>query len=64
MTDGPELFDCHSCGSARSVEHGLCQVCLTEYREDTQVIPLPKAARDRRRAVHPQPPPPDLGIAE
>ena len=37
----PELLDCHWCGSARSIEFGLCQVCLVEYRMDTQVIELP-----------------------
>lgn len=36
-----ELYDCSWCGSARSIEHGLCQVCLMEYPVDTQVIALP-----------------------
>lgn len=37
----PELLDCHWCGSARSIEYGLCQVCLMEYPIETQVITLP-----------------------
>ena len=37
----PELLDCHWCGSARSIEFGICQVCLMEYPEDTKVIELP-----------------------
>ena len=36
-----ELFDCPACGSAQSIERGLCQVCLTEFRVNTQVIALP-----------------------
>lgn len=38
---GPELLDCHWCGSARSIEFGICQVCLMEYPMDTKVIVLP-----------------------
>ncbi|MBI4729776.1 MAG: hypothetical protein HY775_09800 [Acidobacteria bacterium] len=40
-----ELFDCTWCGSARSVEHGLCQVCLMEYPKKTQILRLPDARR-------------------
>lgn len=36
-----ELFDCPVCGSAQSIERGLCQVCLTEFGLDTKVIALP-----------------------
>jgi hypothetical protein len=36
-----ERLDCTWCGSARSIEHGICQVCLMEYPLDTQVIKLP-----------------------
>ena len=37
------LYDCPWCGSAKSIEHGLCQVCLMEYPMDTKVITLPPA---------------------
>ena len=37
----PDLLDCHWCGSARSIEFGICQICLMEYPVDTQVIELP-----------------------
>jgi hypothetical protein len=37
----PELLDCHWCGSARSIEFGICQVCLMEYPVETKVIELP-----------------------
>jgi hypothetical protein len=29
------------CGSAKSIEHGLCQVCLMEFPIETKVITLP-----------------------
>jgi hypothetical protein len=34
------LSDCPWCGSAKSIEHGLCQVCLNEFGADTKVIRL------------------------
>lgn len=38
---GADLFDCPWCGSAKSIEHGLCQVCLMEFDVDTKIIQLP-----------------------
>jgi hypothetical protein len=38
---GVTLFDCPWCGSAKSIEHGLCQVCLMEFPIETKVITLP-----------------------
>jgi hypothetical protein len=38
---GVTLFDCPGCGSAKSIEHGLCQVCLMEFPVETKVITLP-----------------------
>ena len=38
---GTELYDCSWCGSAKSIEHGLCQVCLMEFSHDTKIIALP-----------------------
>lgn len=32
--------NCAWCRSTRSVEHGICQVCLAEYPLDTRVIDL------------------------
>lgn len=43
-------FDCSWCHSARSVEHGMCQVCLAEYPLETQVIELSPAI-DLRKEV-------------
>ncbi|MGH2783895.1 MAG: hypothetical protein ACRDJ1_01400 [Actinomycetota bacterium] len=42
-----EIFDCPWCGSAKSIEHGLCQVCLMEFDVETKVINLPP-----RRRIH------------
>ena len=36
-----DRLDCTWCGSAASIEHGICQVCLMEYPVDTKVIRLP-----------------------
>jgi hypothetical protein len=36
-----ERLDCDWCGSAQSIEYGLCQVCLMEYPMDTRIIQLP-----------------------
>jgi len=38
---GITLYDCPSCGSAKSIEHGLCQICLMEFPIETKVISLP-----------------------
>jgi len=38
---GVTLYDCPWCGSAKSIEHGLCQVCLMEFPVETKVITLP-----------------------
>ena len=42
--------DCTWCGSAASIEHGLCQVCLMEYPVETKIIPLPldRPAKQKR----------------
>lgn len=32
--------NCAWCRSTRSVEHGICQVCLAEYPMDTEIIDL------------------------
>lgn len=40
-------LDCTWCGSAASIEHGICQVCLMEYPVDTKVIQLPLDRDDR-----------------
>lgn len=45
-----EPFDCPWCGSARSIEHGMCQVCLMEFDVDTKIIKLPA-----RRRLHGHP---------
>lgn len=39
---GAEGLDCTWCGSARSIEYGICQICLMEYPLETQIIPLPQ----------------------
>ena len=33
-----ERHDCPRCNSAGSVEHELCQVCLTEYRLERMAL--------------------------
>jgi hypothetical protein len=43
-----DRLDCTWCGSAASIEHGICQVCLMEYPVDTKVIRLP-LDRDARQ---------------
>jgi hypothetical protein len=39
------FYDCPWCGSAESIEHGLCQVCLMEFPIETKVIVLPTTRR-------------------
>ena len=51
---GVTLYDCPWCGSAKAIEHGLCQVCLMEYPVETKVITLPTtlpALKERPAAV-------------
>lgn len=36
-----DRLDCGWCGSAASIEYGICQVCLMEYAADTDVIAFP-----------------------
>lgn len=45
-----DRLDCSWCGSARSIEYGICQVCLMEYPHETKIIPLPieRAVASRR----------------
>jgi hypothetical protein len=38
---GAELYDCPWCGSAKSIDFGVCQVCLMEFPVETRVISLP-----------------------
>jgi len=51
-------YDCPSCGSAKSIEYGLCQVCLMEFPVETKVITLPPARLslepERERVVAPE----------
>ena len=44
------LFDCPWCGSAKSIEHGLCQLCLMEFDVETKIIKLAP-----RRTLHGHP---------
>ena len=48
-----DRLDCSWCGSAASIDHGLCQVCLMEYPLETKVITLPvgNAAKKNRRVT-------------
>lgn len=43
-----ERLDCSWCGSARSIEYGICQVCLMEYPLDTRIIQLPLERQEKR----------------
>ena len=36
-----ERHNCSWCGSANSVEYGVCQICLMEFRNEATVIALP-----------------------
>ncbi|MGZ4105262.1 MAG: hypothetical protein ACXVP8_08365 [Actinomycetota bacterium] len=49
-----DRLDCTWCGSAASIEHGICQVCLMEYPVDTKVIQLPldRDTRAPSRTIH------------
>lgn len=54
-----EPRDCTWCGSAKSIEHGVCQVCLMAFSEEPEVVVvLPEApaepsvqSEQARRAV-------------
>ena len=49
----PVRHDCPWCGSAKSIEHGICQVCLMEFSVDTKIIALPTTTRVVRRSIEP-----------
>lgn len=42
-----DRLDCGWCGSAASIEYGICQVCLMEYGLDTDVIRFPLERPDQ-----------------
>lgn len=44
-----DRLDCGWCGSARSIEYGICQVCLMEYAVDTAVLRFPLDRPDQMR---------------
>lgn len=44
-----ERLDCSWCGSARSIEYGICQVCLMEFPLETKIIKLPVHERASAR---------------
>jgi hypothetical protein len=48
-----DRLDCTWCGSAASIEHGICQVCLMEYPVDMKVIrlPLDRGVRPKPRSI-------------
>jgi hypothetical protein len=49
-------YDCPWCGSAKSIEHGICQVCLMEFSVDTKIIALPTTPRVVRKPSPAAPP--------
>lgn len=42
-----DRLDCGWCGSAASIEYGICQVCLMEYAVDTDVLAFPLERPDQ-----------------
>ena len=46
-----ERYDCTWCGSAASVEYGVCQICLMEFPSRATVITLPAKDRPAQRTV-------------
>lgn len=46
-------LDCTWCGSAKSIEFGVCQICLMEYPLETKVIRLPLERSEKRSVVIP-----------
>lgn len=49
-----ERHDCTWCGSASSVEYGVCQVCLMEFPNEAIVIKLPLEKIPRRVSIEPR----------
>lgn len=56
-----ERHDCTWCGSASSVEYGVCQVCLMEFPNEAIVIKLPIEPVKRTVAIEPSS---TAGVAE
>ena len=48
--------DCTWCGSARSIEYGICQVCLMRVPEETTADPVVIELRDPAAAPEPAEP--------
>ena len=48
-----ERHDCTWCGSASSVEYGVCQVCLMEFPNEAIVIKLPIEPPGRKVVIEP-----------
>ena len=42
-----DRLDCGWCGSAASIEYGICQICLMEYAVDTDVLTFPLERPDQ-----------------
>jgi hypothetical protein len=60
-----DRLDCTWCGSAASIEYGICQVCLMEHPVDSRVIKLPLAREERaRKRLHSITLPDEVGVAE
>lgn len=59
-----ERLDCTWCGSARSIEYGICQVCLMEFPLETKIIKLPIEPKRSERSRRIQLPEEDVKLAE
>jgi len=60
-----DRLDCTWCGSAASIEYGICQVCLMEHPVDSKVIKLPLAREERtHKRLHSITLPDEVGVAE
>lgn len=59
-----ERLDCSWCGSARSIEYKMCQVCLMEYPMDTKVIRLPERGEQPVRRFSIEETVMETGVAE
>ena len=59
-----ERLDCTWCGSARSIEYGICQVCLMEFPLETKVIHLPIEPKRHDRTRRIELPEEDVKLAE
>jgi hypothetical protein len=44
-----DRLDCTWCGSAASIEYGICQVCLMEHPVNSKVIKLPLTREERAK---------------